>query len=104
MFKSQIYRKSDKVFKHYTFLNAESKAEFNAYITGVKALALYDTGITASYGDALLTLVTCAYHTENGQLVVVARNKRFPPLKQVYNRAQKLCCFLFIHPHRHLTK
>ncbi len=77
VFKSQIYRKSDKVFKHYTFLNAESKAAFNAYITGVKALALYDTGITASYGDALLTLVTCAYHTENGQVVVVARKQAF---------------------------
>ncbi len=75
MFKSQIYRKSDTVFKHYTFLNAESKAEL--YITGVKALALYDIGITASYGDALLTLVTCAYHTENGQVVVVARKQAF---------------------------
>ena len=73
VFKSQIYRKSDTAFKHYNFLSAGNEAEFDAYMKGIKALALYDTGITASYGDALLTLVTCAYHTENGQLVVVAK-------------------------------
>ncbi len=39
----------------------------------IKAIALYDTGVTASYGDELLTLVTCSYHTENGQFVVVAK-------------------------------
>ncbi|MGI6175672.1 MAG: class B sortase [Christensenellales bacterium] len=72
MFESQVYRKSDTVFKHYNFLNAESKADFDEYITHIKALSLYDTGVTASYGDKLLTMVTCAYHTENGQFVVVA--------------------------------
>jgi len=76
VFKSQIYRKSDTVFKHYNFLNAESEVAFNEYITNIKALSLYDTGMTASYGDELLTLVTCAYHTENGQFVVVARKTR----------------------------
>ena len=28
---------------------------------------------TASYGDHLLTLSTCAYHTDNGRFVVVAK-------------------------------
>ena len=73
VFESQIYRKSDTVFKHYNFLNADSEADFDAYIANIKALALYDTGVTASYDDELLTLVTCAYHTENGQFVVAAR-------------------------------
>ena len=73
VFESQIYRKSDSIFQHFNFLNAKGKDEFDEYIKGIKALALYDTGVTASYGDALLTLVTCTYHTENGQFVVVAR-------------------------------
>lgn len=73
VFESRIYRKSDTVFKHYNFLNAGNEAEFDKYIDGIRALSLYDTGISASYGDKLLTLVTCAYHTEQGQLVVVAR-------------------------------
>lgn len=73
VFKSQIYRKSDSVFKHYDFLNAEDAAAYNEYIANIKALSLYDTGVTATYGDELITLVTCAYHTENGQFVVVAK-------------------------------
>jgi sortase B len=73
VFESQIYRKSDTVFKHYNFLNAADQADFDAYMENIKSLALYDTGVTASYGDEILTLVTCAYHTEYGQFVVVAK-------------------------------
>ncbi len=73
VFKSQTYLKSDEVFKHYDFLGADDATVFDEYIENIKAVALYDTGVTASYGDKLLTLVTCAYHTENGQFVVVAR-------------------------------
>ncbi len=72
MFESRIYRKSDTVFKHYSFLNAESQADFDEYIANIKELSMYDTAL-APPRDGLLTLVTCAYHTENGQLVVVAR-------------------------------
>lgn len=73
VFESQIYGNKDTVFKHYNFLNAESKADFDEYIANIKALSLYDTGVTASYGDELLTLVTCNYHMENGQFVVLAK-------------------------------
>ncbi len=75
VFESQIFRKSDTIFKHYNFIDDGSEDDFKEYINGIKALALYDTGVTASYGDTLLTLVTCAYHTENGQFVVVAKRR-----------------------------
>lgn len=75
VFESKVYKKSDTVFKHYNFLNAESEQEFNEYIQGIGAQALYDTGVTAQYGDELITLMTCAYHTENGRFVVVAKKK-----------------------------
>ena len=39
----------------------------------MSAMSLYDTGITASYGDRLLTLSTCDYYVDNGRFVVVAR-------------------------------
>ena len=42
-------------------------------MANVEAASLYDTGETAEYGDTLLTLVTCSYHTENGRFVVVAQ-------------------------------
>ena len=36
-------------------------------------LALYDTGVTAEYGDQLITLSTCEYSRTNGRMVVVAK-------------------------------
>ena len=33
----------------------------------------YVTGVKAEYGEELLTLSTCAYHTEEGRFVVVAK-------------------------------
>lgn len=35
--------------------------------------ALYDTGVSAEYGDKLITLSTCEYSAQNGRLVVVAK-------------------------------
>ena len=35
-----------------------------------------EEGLTAKRGDRLITLVTCASHTDNGRFVVVAREKR----------------------------
>ena len=59
--------------RYYDFVNAENEEEFNAYIETCKELALYDTGVTADYGDRLITLSTCEYSATNGRLVVVAK-------------------------------
>ena len=34
---------------------------------------MYDTGVTAEYGDKLITLSTCEYSQVNGRLVLVAK-------------------------------
>lgn len=73
VFLSQVYRKNDSVFKYYQFLQADTEAEFDDFVSNIKALALYKTGVDAKYGDTFITLSTCSYHTENGRLVVVAR-------------------------------
>lgn len=49
------------------------KMRFTAYVEKCKKLSLYETGITAEYGDKLLTLSTCEYSRTNGRLVVVAK-------------------------------
>lgn len=64
---------SSQGFRYYDFVNAESEDEFNAYIQKCKELALYETGVTAEYGDRLITLSTCEYSAQNGRLVVVAK-------------------------------
>ena len=50
-----------------------TEEEFNAYVAKCKELALYDTGISAQYGDKLITLSTCEHSISNGRFVVVAK-------------------------------
>ncbi len=71
VFKTVVYSASG--FRYYDFVNAEDEAHFNEYVGRCKELALYDTGVTAKYGDKLLTLSTCKRFAENGRLVVVAK-------------------------------
>ena len=71
VFKTTVY--DDTGYKYYLFSNAEKPEEFTEYIEQCKSLALYDTGVTAEYGDKLLTLSTCEYSKTNGRLVVVAK-------------------------------
>lgn len=73
---SKVYRKSDDVFKYYQIEKVSTPAEFDSYVQNIKKLALYDTGVTARYGDKLIVLSTCEYSTENGRLAVVARKRK----------------------------
>ena len=56
-----------------TLSGRESAEQFDEYIAKCKELALYDTGVTAEYGDKLITLSTCEYSRTNGRMVVVAK-------------------------------
>lgn len=73
---SKVYRKLDNVFKYYQTEKVGTSAEFDSYMRNIKQLALYDTGVTAQYGDKLIVLSTCEYSTENGRLAVVARKRK----------------------------
>lgn len=73
VFRSQVYKKSDEVFKFYKFFQADTEEEFNDFYDNIKELSIYDTGVTAEFGDHLLTLSTCVYHVDQGRFVVVAK-------------------------------
>ncbi|MCM1065074.1 MAG: class B sortase [Eubacterium sp.] len=73
VFRSQVFRKSDKVFKFYQFFQADTQEEFDDFYDNIKEMSLYDTGVTAEFGDHFITLSTCVYHVENGRFVVVAK-------------------------------
>ncbi len=74
VFYSRVYYKSEKnVFRYYFFVNAETEKEFNDYVANAKKASIYDTGVTAEYGDQLLTLSTCEYSQEDGRFAVVAK-------------------------------
>lgn len=73
VFRSQVFKKSDNVFKFYNFFQADTQEEFDDFYTNIKGLSQYDTGVTAEFGDHFITLSTCVYHVENGRFVVVAK-------------------------------
>lgn len=77
VFPSRVYYKSEKnVFRYYYFVNAKNEAEYNEFVKNAKKASLYDIEATAEYGDPLLTLSTCSYHTEDGRFAVVARKRK----------------------------
>ncbi|MDD6202693.1 MAG: class B sortase [Lachnospiraceae bacterium] len=76
VFRSRIYNEEEIVFKYYQFFDVNSADEFNSYMEEMQKLSLYDTGVTASYGDKLLTLSTCDSSEEDGRFVVVAKKVR----------------------------
>ena len=76
VFRSQVFNEDDIVFKYYQFIDANSEREFNYYMSEMEELSLYDTGVTASYGDSLLTLSTCDSSQTDGRFVVVAKRIR----------------------------
>lgn len=74
VFLSQVYLKTQTdVFKYYKFFQANTEEEFNDFYNNIKEMSLYDTGVTAQFEDEFISLSVCAYHVENGRLVVVAK-------------------------------
>ncbi len=76
VFRSKIYEESEIVFKYYQFTDAVSETEFESNMKQMADMSLYDTGVSAEYGDELLTLSTCDYYTSDGRFVVVAKKIR----------------------------
>ena len=62
-----------KSFKYYTYTNLSTKEKFNDYISNCKKYQLYSTGVSAVYGNQIITLTTCEYSQTNGRLVVVGK-------------------------------
>ena len=73
VFRSRVYSEEEIVFKYYQFIDVNGEAEFNSYMQEMAGMSLYETGVSAQYGDKLLTLSTCDYKEENGRFVVVAK-------------------------------
>ena len=74
VFKSRVYYQSEEnVFRYYYFINANSEAEYNQFVSDAKKASLYNIDATAKYGDQLITLSTCSYHVKDGRFAVVGR-------------------------------
>ncbi len=75
-FYAKVYRVDDEnAFRFYAYTDLTDEETFNEFVSRASEASLYDTGVTAAYGDTLLTLTTCSYHTSNGRFVVIARKR-----------------------------
>lgn len=73
-FRSKVYRyMEDGVFYWYNYTDLRDEDVFNEYIAGIDSVKLYDTGVTAEFGDELITLSTCASNSSNRFVVVAKR-------------------------------
>ena len=73
VFRSRIYNEDEIVFKYYQFFEASTPEEFDSNMNEMAKIALYNTGVTATYGDKLITLSTCDRSEQYGRFVVVAK-------------------------------
>ena len=73
VFRSRIYNEDEVVFKYYQFMDVNSEDEFYSAMDEMSRMSLYDTGVTAGYGDKLITLSTCDNSEQDGRFVVVAK-------------------------------
>lgn len=79
-FYAKAYPKGEEEgFCYYTYKDLTSPEVFDEYVSNVKAISVYDTGITPVYGDELIAMSTCNYHTADGRFVVVARRIKDAP-------------------------
>ena len=69
-FATPVYTRHD--FAYYGFTVTGDPTEYEAYVEACLSRSFYDTGVTAVYGQRLLTLSTCEYSQKNGRMVVVA--------------------------------
>lgn len=73
VFRSHVFSEEEITFKYYQFTDCNSEKEFDSYMQEMAKMSLYETGVTARYGDQLLTLSTCDYQEKDGRFVVVCK-------------------------------
>jgi len=75
VFLTRVAYQHEDIFRYYSFIDTDSKEEYDAFIKEIKRLSYHDTGIWPEYGDDLITLSTCDRSITDGRLVVVGRKR-----------------------------
>ena len=72
-FYSKVYTDEEPdAFRYYAYVSLPTQEVFDYYMENIRAIALYDTGASVQFGDSLLVLSTCSYHTDDGRFAVLA--------------------------------
>lgn len=80
--KAKVYESNEEgVFRYYSYADLSSKDKFNEYISNCKKYQLYNTNISAVYGNQIISLVTCEYSQDNGRLIVLGKKTKTLSIK-----------------------
>lgn len=74
--KTKILHTDEMGLRYYDYAGKLSKEDFEKLENWLVVNSVYDTDIFPSYGEQILILSTCSYHTENGRFIVAARRIR----------------------------
>ena len=74
--KSKVYENNEDVFKYYSYTDLTDKEKFNEYVSNCKKYQLYNTNVSAVYGNQIISLVTCEYSQDNGRLIVLGKKTK----------------------------
>ena len=75
VFPEVVHGASEVTFKYYQFIEADSEEEYDSNMQAMADMSLYDTGVTSSFGDELITLSTCDYEPDAERFAVVAKKR-----------------------------
>ena len=64
---------SQEALNFYSNIKFDDEKEFIEYLEICNKLQLYKTINQLTYGDKLITLVTCEYSQQNGRFIVIAK-------------------------------
>lgn len=78
-FYNDIDAPEEKRFAYYEYLDLSTENTFQEYVSRVVSASVIDTNVSAAFGEELITLSTCSYHSRNGRFVVVAKKMEIPP-------------------------
>lgn len=71
--KTKILAEDTNEFQYYRYAGDLDESQFEELIEGLQDRALYDTHVHPAYGEQIIMLSTCSYHTKNGRLLVAAK-------------------------------
>ena len=71
--RARVLNREETGFRYYSYTSLDTESDFEEYMQQAKKLALYDTGVSVSFGDEILVLSTCDHYTSGGRFVIVAK-------------------------------
>ena len=74
--KTTVLHTDEAGVRYYNYAGKLSEAEYKELTDWLMENSVYDTDICPVYGEQILVLSTCSYHTDNGRFIVAARQIR----------------------------